>query len=144
VKRRGRANPSLPELRALSFVGSSLNDLREMPGDVRITMGAALFWAQAAGVGPDGRQHTGLHPSASKMKGALGKAGVIEIRDDFDGETYRAMYTARIGNTIYVLHAFQKKSKHGIATPMADLNLIRMRLQLARQREGRAAKGESP
>ena len=116
MKPKGQGNPSLPEVRALSFVGSSLEDLREMPEDVRITMGAALFWAQTAGLGPDGGQHAGLHPSASKMKGALGN----------------------------LLHAFQKKSKHGIATPKAALDLIRMRLQLARQREARAAKGKLP
>lgn len=121
-------------------MGTALDDLQEMPGAVRRTMGTALFWAQTGGVEPGGRRHTGLHPSARKMKGHLGEAGVVEIRDDFDGETYRAMYTAKVGETIYVLHAFQKKSKRGIATPKQELELIRKRLWLARECEAKAAK----
>ena len=109
-----------------------------MPTPVRRLMGAALHWAQAAGIAPGGIRQLGLHPAARRMKGDL--SGVVEVRDDFDGETYRAMYTASLGETIYVLHAFQKKAKFGIATPARDLNLIRARLQAARERETQKAK----
>jgi phage-related protein len=69
---------------------------------------------------------------AKPLKG-FGGAGVLEILDDFDGDTYRAVYTVRFTGAVYVLHAFQKKSKHGIATPKAELNLIRQRLRQARE-----------
>jgi phage-related protein len=58
---------------------------------------------------------------------------VIEIVSDHDGDTFRAMYTTRIGDEIYVLHAFQKKSKKGIATPQHELDMIESRLKAARQ-----------
>ena len=67
------------------------------------------------------------------MKGDL--AEVIEIRDDFDGETYRTMYTAKLGKRLYVLHAFQKKARRGIATPKSELDVIRRRLREARALE---------
>ena len=75
----------------------------------------------------------GLHPQARKMKGDL--AEVIEIRDDFDGETYRTMYTAKLGARLYFLHAFQKKAHRGIATPKSELDVIRRRLREARTLE---------
>jgi phage-related protein len=106
-----------------------------MPLAVRRLMGSVLHWAQTAGVGPKGQRHLGLHPAARKMNGDL--AAVVEIRDDFDGEAYRAMYTASLGETIYVLHAFQKKSKSGVATPARELELVRTRLKAARDREKR-------
>ncbi|MEQ8164820.1 MAG: type II toxin-antitoxin system RelE/ParE family toxin, partial [Alphaproteobacteria bacterium] len=60
-------------------------------------------------------------------------AGVLEIVDDFDGDTYRAVYTVRFAGAVYVLHAFQKKSKRGIATPKAELDLIEQRLKRAKE-----------
>jgi len=60
-------------------------------------------------------------------------AGVLEIVDDFDGDTYRAVYTVRFAGAVYVLHAFQKKSKHGITTPRPDLELVKRRLKRARE-----------
>jgi phage-related protein len=66
------------------------------------------------------------------LKG-FGDAGVLEIVGDFDGDTYRAVYTVRFARVVYVLHAFQKKSKHGIATPKAELDLIELRLKRARE-----------
>lgn len=66
------------------------------------------------------------------MKG-FGDAGVLEIVEDFDGDTYRAVYTVKFAEAIYVLHAFQKKSKSGVATPRRDLDLIRERLRLAKE-----------
>jgi phage-related protein len=68
------------------------------------------------------------HPDAKPLRG-FGGAGVLEVVEDFDGDTYRAVYTVRFADAVYVLHVFQKKSKHGIATPRRDLELIRTRLQ---------------
>jgi phage-related protein len=70
------------------------------------------------------------HPDAKPLSG-FGSAGVLEIVEDWRGDTYRAVYTVRIKSAIYVLHVFQKKSKQGIATPTADLELIRERLKMA-------------
>jgi phage-related protein len=82
---------------------------------------------------------TGQHPpSAKPLKGFGG--GVVELVDDFDGQAWRAVYTVRFKTAIYVLHAFQKKSKQGIKTPQSDIELVRKRLKdaetdyLARER----------
>ncbi len=80
-------------------------------------MGYALYLAQTGG----------KHPRARPLRGFAG-AGVLEVVDDFDGDTYRCVYTVRFPAAIYVLHAFQKKSSHGHATPRADMELIRARL----------------
>ncbi len=66
------------------------------------------------------------------MKGVKG-AGVLEVVDDFDGDTYRAVYTVKFEGMVFILHAFQKKSKHGISTPKHDIDLIRARLQRAEE-----------
>ena len=58
-------------------------------------------------------------------------AGVLEVMEDYDGDTYRAVYTVKLAGTVYVLHCFQKKSKTGIATPKATMDLIRQRLRAA-------------
>ena len=81
-----------------------------------------------------------------KPLSGFGGAGVLEIVDDFDGNTYRAVYTVQLADAVYVLHAFQKKSKKGIATPKPVLDLIRSRLKLAREHhaEWRRASGETP
>lgn len=100
-----------------------------MPVEAQRTMGTALMWAQADGIDPEG-EYMGLHASARPMLGSHLR-GVIEIAD-YDGETYRAMYTAKLGRAVYVLHAFQKKSKRGRATPQRDLDLIVRRLKDAR------------
>lgn len=83
-------------------------------------MGFALLEAQLGG----------KHPAAKPLAGYKG-SGVLEIVEDHDGGTYRVMYTVRIGDTVYVLHAFEKKSKKGIATPRHDLDLVKQRLALA-------------
>ena len=80
-------------------------------------MGYALFLAQTGG----------KHNSAKPLKG-LG-SGTLEVMDDYDGDTYRAVYTVRFREAIYVLHAFQKKSKKGIATPKKEVALIKKRLK---------------
>lgn len=69
-------------------------------------------------------------PAAKPLKG-FGGAGVLEIVDDHDGDTFRAVYTVRFGDSVYVLHAFQKKSKSGIATPAKEMETVRERLKLA-------------
>ena len=71
---------------------------------------------------------TGQHPPSAKLLKGLG-SGVVELVDDFDGDTYRAVYTVRFASAVYVLHAFKKKSKQGIKTPQGDIELIKQRLK---------------
>jgi phage-related protein len=92
------------------------------PEDVRNRVGAALWEAQL------GRKAAYAKP----LKG-FGGAAVLEVVDDYDGDTYRAVYTVRFAGVVYVLHAFQKKSKRGSATPRQEIALIRQRLQRARE-----------
>jgi phage-related protein len=106
----------------VEWIASSRDDLREFPKDVRRVMGQAI----------DDAQHGGEHPSAKVLKG-FGGRGVLEIVDDFDGDTYRAVYTVKFAGVVYVLHAFQKKSKKGIATPQRDIDLIKARLKRAEE-----------
>ena len=100
------------------FVGSSRKDLQDFPALVRSEIGQALFEAQL-----------GDHPHNAKPLKGLG--GVLEIRDNFDGDTYRAVYTVRFAGVIYVLHAFQKKSRKGIETPKHEIDVIKARLKVA-------------
>lgn len=102
------------------WVGTSLDELREFPTEVKQDVGYALDQAQL------GQKS----PSAKPLKG-FGGAGVLEVVDDFDGNTYRAVYTVKFRGRVYVLHAFQKKAKKGIATPKAVLELVRARLKEA-------------
>ncbi len=81
----------------------------------------------------DDAQLGGGHPAAKALKG-FGGRGVLEVVDDFDGDTYRAVYTVKFAGVVYVLHAFQKKSKRGIATPQRDIDLIKARLKRAEER----------
>jgi len=104
----------------LVWIASSKKDLCEFPEDVRQVMGFALYLAQRGD----------KHPDAKPLKGFHG-AGVLEVVDDFDGDSYRTVYTVRLADVVYVLHAFQKKSKSGIATPLREINLIRERYDLA-------------
>lgn len=103
--------------RVLVWVGSSRADLKRFPRQVRRDVGQALYAAQ--------RGET--DPAAKPLKG-FGGARVMEIVDRHDTNTYRAVYTAQFAEAIYVLHAFQKKSTRGIATPAPDIDLIRRRL----------------
>jgi phage-related protein len=102
------------------WTGSSRTDLSAFPPKVRYRVGGALWDAQ---IGEKS-------PAAKPLKG-FGGAGVLEVVDDFDGDTYRAVYTVRFAGAIYVLHAFQKKSRSGIATLQSDIDLIRRRLAQA-------------
>ena len=110
-------------MKSLFWVGSSRSDLGEFPEEVRHAVGYALHVAQ------QGQKH----PNAKPLKGFSG-AGVLEVVEEFDGDTYRAVYTVRFASGTYVLHAFQKKARRGVSTPKRDLDLIRARLQRA-QRE---------
>jgi phage-related protein len=111
-----------PSPKPVRWLGSSRDDLRKFPEEVRNRVGGALWEAQL------GRKALYAKP----LKG-FGGAGVLEIVDDFDGETYRAVYTVRFAGIVYVLHAFQKKSRRGIATPRQEMTLIEARLQRARE-----------
>jgi phage-related protein len=108
------------ELRQLRWIGSSKKDLLAMPDEVQQSFGFALYNAQ---IGL-------LHPDAKPLKG-FGSAGILEVVEDWRGNAYRAVYTVRFAQAVYVLHCFQKKSKHGIETPSADVELIRRRLKEA-------------
>lgn len=124
-------NDLLRSVRPAVFVGSSRKDLRAFPGKVRQEIGQALFEAQL-----------GDHPRSAKSLKGFG-SGVLEIRDNFDGDTYRAVYTVRLEGVLYVLHAFQKKSTKGMATPQRHLDLIRQRLREA-EAIHKARKGAKP
>ena len=106
--------------RVVIWVGSSRKDLSAFPEEVKDVMGHALWLAQIGA----------KHPDAKPLQG-FGGAGVVEVVDDYDGDTYRTVYTLTLADTVYVLHAFQKKSKQGAATPKQELDLIRSRLKQA-------------
>jgi len=109
------ANIATP--RPVTWVGSSRADLKRFPQPVRRDVGQALYAAQ--------RGET--DPAAKPLRG-FGGARVMEIVDRHDTNTYRTLYTTQFDDAIYVLHAFQKKSKSGIATPKREIDLIRRRL----------------
>ena len=106
----------------MDFIGSSREDLKEFPDEVKQDVGYALFEAQ------QGRRSEAVKP----LKG-FGGAGVLEVIERFDGDTYRAVYTVKFREVVYVLHCFQKKSKSGIKTPQRDVDLIRQRLRAAEE-----------
>lgn len=115
------------------WIGSSKEDLSAFPSEVKTRVGGALWEAQVGGKAP----------FAKPLKG-YGDAGVLEVVDDFDGDTYRAVYTVKFANAVYVLHAFQKKSKHGAATPKPDLDLIDRRLKRANEEFKEWQKSQKP
>lgn len=108
------------KLKELEWIGSARKDLQALPLPVRRVFGYALYAVQL-GERP---------PEAKPLKG-FGSAGILELIEDCKGDTYRAVYTVRFAAKVYVLHVFQKKAKHGIATPNRDLYLIRERLKRA-------------
>lgn len=105
------------ELKPVRWVGTSLRDLRSFPRPVRIDIGHALFAAQ------EGK----MDPAAKPLKG-FGGASVLEIVASRHGNAWRAVYTVRFEDAVYVLHVFQKKSTKGIATPAREIDLIKRRL----------------
>jgi phage-related protein len=125
--------PNECQPKPVRWVGSSKEDLSDFPEDVRRRVGGALWEAQI------GRKA----PYVKQLKG-FGDASVLEIVDDFDGDTFRAVYTVRFAKAVYVLHAFQKKSKRGGATPKAELDLIDQRLKRAKEDCEQWSKSEKP
>ena len=116
----------------LEWVASSKKDLLALPPDVRRFFGHALDLAQ----------HGEQHDAAKALKG-FGGAGVLEIIEDATGGTYRAVYTVKFAEAVFVLHCFQKKSKHGISTPKEDMDIIRTRLKVA-EAAAKALRKEPP
>ena len=110
-------------------MGSSLKELKRFPAKVQNRIGYAL-----------GQVQDGDEPNSAKAMKGFGGRSVLELIDDFDSDTYRAVYTVRFAEVVYVLHAFQKKSNKGIATPQHDIELIRSRLRDA-EAHFRAGKG---
>ncbi len=110
--------------KVLYWEGSSKKDFKEFPVSVQKDLGVALFVVQLGGT-----------PESAKPWKGLG-SWVYELVEDYRGDTFRTVYTVRIGNAVHVLHAFQKKSKSGVATPKSDVELIEKRLKavLARYR----------
>ncbi len=106
------------ECKPVLWVASAKKDLMAMPEEVQDTFGYALHLAQT------GKKHEQAKP----LKG-FGSAGVLEVCEDWQGSTYRAVYTVKIAGRVYVLHCFQKKSMHGISTPKPDMDVIRERLK---------------
>ncbi len=109
-------------IKPVVWVGSSHEDWRTFPDDVQDVMGYALHLAQCGNKANNVKPLTGF-------KGA----SVLEITDNYDSDTYRAVYTMKFQEVVYILHAFQKKSKKGIATPKSDIRLIEQRLTKAKE-----------
>jgi phage-related protein len=108
-----------PAPKPVIWMGDSLERLQEFPATVQDEVGYAIYLAQV------GAKH--LH--AKPLRG-LG-SGVLQVVSDHRGDTFRAVYTVRFQDRVYVLHAFQKKSKKGIATPQPDIALLKQRLARA-------------
>ena len=108
------------ERKQVAWLGSTARDIAGFPIEAKLKLGTALRIAQEGGT----------HASAKPMKGELRE--VVEIAALCEDGTYRLMYTAKLGDTIYVLHAFQKKAHRGIATPKHDLDVIAQRLRAAK------------
>ncbi|MDE0680638.1 MAG: type II toxin-antitoxin system RelE/ParE family toxin [Gammaproteobacteria bacterium] len=115
-------------LKPLRWVGSSKGDLRRFPDAVQDCMGFAIYQAQI-----------GLRHRDAKLLKGFGP-GILEVAARHGGDTYRAIYTVRFQAAVYVLHAFQKKAKRGIATPKKELDLVRQRLRIA-DRDHRGIQG---
>lgn len=105
-------------LQQVLWVRSAKRDFVKFPEAVRDSFGFALYLAQL-----------GEHPSIAKTLKGFGHSGVVELIEDHRGDTFRAVYTVRFRGAIYVLHAFQKKSKSGAKTAKSDIDLIKQRLR---------------
>jgi len=109
-------------MKPIHFLGNTKTVLRGFPAEVKDRVGYALYEAQRGGKAANTKPLKGFHG-----------ASVLEVIEDYDGATYRAVYTIRFSNAVYVLHTFQKKSKKGIATPKQDVELVKSRLKLAEE-----------
>jgi phage-related protein len=107
-------------MKPLIWIASSKKDLLAMPGEVRDVFGYALHLAQI-----------GLKSEQAKPLKGYGSAGVLEVVENWKGDTYRAVYTVKFSDAVYVLHCFQKKATRGIATPKPDIELIESRIKAA-------------
>lgn len=114
------AGPLDPNVRPLEWVGSSLADLKTLPPAVQRQVGHSLYLVQ-----------TGVRPVNAKTLSGFGGAGVLEIVADHRGDAYRAVYTVKFREAVFVLHVFQKKSRDRIKTPKHDIDLVRARLKAA-------------
>jgi phage-related protein len=112
--------PAKPAPKPLKWIGSSKEDLLRFPDKVRKAMGHALHLTQI-----------NLKPPNAKPLRGFGGASVLQVIEDHDGSTYRAVYTVKFQGTVYALHVFQKKSKKGIETPKPDIDVIKARLKAA-------------
>jgi phage-related protein len=112
-------------IKPLRWIGTAKKDLLAMPVEAQQSLGFALYHAQL-GL---------LHPSAKPLKG-FGSAGVLEVAEEWRGDAFRAVYTVRLADAIYVLHCFQKKSNRGIETPKREMDRIRERLKEALAQAG--------
>ncbi len=108
-------------IKSVRWVGDARERLQAFPLQVRKDIGHALYLVQT-GQTP---------PSAKAMRGI--ESGVFEIVDNYDTDTYRAVYTVKLGASLYVLHAFMKKSKRGTSTPKREIDLIKARLRRAKE-----------
>jgi phage-related protein len=126
VRRKNRSGRSmmleLASVRPIIWAPQTLRELRSFPKHVKREFGRALQFAQAGD----------KHPASKPLKGFRGGA-ILEIVEDYDRSSYRAVYTVRFKEAVYVLHVFQKKSRKGIETSRADVNLIKERLKWATQ-----------
>jgi phage-related protein len=120
-------------MKPLHWIGSSKKDLVALPDEVQAEVGHTLYLVQE-GDTPD---------NVKPLKG-FGGAGVLEAIESHDGNAYRAVYTVKFEEAVYVLHCFQKKSKSGIATPKQDLDLVKARLRDAEQEHERWKKTKRP
>src|SRR5579872_6217379 len=109
-------------IKPVVWIGNTKADLASFPEDVKDAIGYALYIAQRGG----------KHGAAKPLHG-FGGAGILEVAEDHAGNTYRAVYAVRLAGRIYVLHAFQKKSKAGVKTPRPDIELIQSRLKRAEE-----------
>jgi phage-related protein len=109
-------------VKSIVWIGSSRSDLKVFPAEARDVIGYALYQAQI-----------GLKVPSAKPLHGFGGASVLEIVEDYQTDTYRAVYTVKFSELIYVLHVFQKKSKKASATPKPDIDLIKRRLRVAEE-----------
>jgi len=119
----------------VEWVGSSRKDIQDLPRRVRKQFGLALLAAQVGDRSPKAKPLSGF-----------GGASVIEVVENYDTDTYRAIYTVRFQEAVYVLHVFQKKSRQGIQTPQKEMELVRSRLKQAEAMHAdwiKAARGEA-
>jgi phage-related protein len=116
----------------LRWIGASIDDYRAFPAGAVRELGHDLWMVQL-----------GQTPESAKPLKGFGGAGVLELVERYDGDTYRVVYTVRFKCAVYVLHAFRKKSKHGIGTPTKEIDLVRQRLRIAAEDYARECGNEA-